>query len=246
MIDQSVTEYAGKAAMPVVSFVLRKIQERITSEWVNYRASSFVQGLFWLENGDLSKALTELDHLLNNPEYSKAIFCAYRSACLAKSKRIGPLVIGLIASDSIAVGGPIINDASGVFDLLQDLYDDDIDEMYEFINERLKTKKSEVVENKFRIPWSTQGLESSFIVGSNIPISPMNISECIGRWASKAQVLDLISVETCIRRYDNSSFRENNDPFDELNTTIFADFDLLSLSSFIEKAKLIDAPTGPA
>jgi len=193
----------------LASIIANKFGAKVIERWTRFRAEKFFEGFVesLINEQNTGKISVEadkaLEKILDDDVKSEVLFDAYRSVCFAKSKTLGPKIIGLMTGYLIADGRKTNTDEDCVFRAAEELSDTELLELFEEFQKR--SKAADVCKNKKKdahwegaflvVPWTEEVLDSAWQHSreSEIEISPLNLGEVFGFWAAHAEQLALLS-----------------------------------------------------
>ena len=206
----------GTGAMIVVgrkltSAAARKFGKRVIERWTRYRAAKFCEGFVaalsqevktGAESAEVDAAL---DAILSDELKSEILYDAYRKVCFAKSKTLGPRIIGILTG-YLVVQGRIANDVEDqVFAAAENLSDGELVGLFNTFREwgrRADTTKDPKtgphwVGDSLVIPWSEETRDSAWpsSMEEEIEVSALNFGDAFddGNWPLRAERLGLLS-----------------------------------------------------
>jgi hypothetical protein len=189
---------------------------------------------------ELDKALTRI---LEDEVCSEVLFEAYRRVALSKSKSLGPRIIALLTAELVAQGR-IAGDAEDtIFSAAENLTDDELLAFAEFVHEEQAKSASSPDTNGLglRIKWATEQFDSNWPHRGTISTAPLNLDECLGRWAGKMKNYGIIKDDVQERQYDYKvdSERHIDEPgtIREITWWIDVPADYLKLVELIYRAR---------
>jgi len=247
----SIVVAASAIGEMIAKGLAKKFGTSVIERWTRYRAQRFLEGFCKelgrefqskVTNGKVDEAL---DEILSNEKKSEALFDAYRAVSLAKSKKIGPRVIGLLT------GKIVIEDRAATF-LEQDFFvvaeqlsDDELLEFASFVREcdkNLLERKKDIKEvgGGIEIQLHEENLDSNWKSKGSVNLAPIDLREYYGVWALKLRNVGLFSERIDERSYDyqEDSERHIDEPgsMREIKWVLSFPSNLRELATLIERA----------
>lgn len=194
----------------LASIVARKFGTKVIERWTRYRADKFFEGFVESLSEELktgvesNKADEALEAILDDDKKSEVLFDAYRTVCFAKSKNLGPKIIGILTGYIVAEGRTTQGDEDHVFRAAEALSDVELIDLFKEFREWAKKadasedkkKDAHWVGNSIVIPWNEEVRDSAWPHSreAEIDVSPLNFEEVFGGyWAAHAERLGLLS-----------------------------------------------------
>lgn len=222
------TVVSGKAidfaAGKLMENLVKRFQSDVIQKWTKQRAQKFFEtfceeigketALYKNDNAD---ALLEM--ILEDEKHSEVLFDSYRRVCMARSKDMGPRIIGLLTAQLISKGIQAGNDEEQIFMAAEQMMDDELVAFAEFYEQYEKEAQDEKKKETARfnkaggleILWSEDQISSSS-PSSETPSGPLNLIECIGSWALKLKLLGMLSDDIKERQRDYANdYRSNQE-----------------------------------
>lgn len=209
----------------LATIIANKFGAKVIERWTRFRAEKFFEGFVeTLEKEQNAGKISEetdkaLDKILDDEVKSEVLFDAYRSVCFAKSKTLGPKIIGLMTGYLVADGRKTTPDEDCVYRAAEELSDTELLELYEEFQKQSiaaeickDEKKDAHWEGQFLVvPWTEEVLDSGWQHSreAEIEISPLNLGEVFGFWAAHAEQIGLLSSRStqCQVEYKEDSDR---------------------------------------
>jgi hypothetical protein len=179
----------------------------VIERWSRFRAQQFL-GQLCIEvgkemKGEHSDSLEQVISKIFEDEYAtEALFNAYRRVVLSRSKTFGPRAIAVLTARIIVEKRVADSTEETMMDILEELYDDELKELAEFIcvhNEKAHDSANlEVLRSKngdIKIAWDKKQLDSNWDSAYAVSISPLILTVSLGAWASKAESFGILSTE---------------------------------------------------
>lgn len=213
-------------AKKIGTIVAKKFGGKVIERWTRYRANRFFDGFVasladeletGIESDDVDAAL---EKILGDEQKSEVLFDAYRSVCFAKSKSLGPRIIGLLTGYLVVEGATSKADDDAVFRAAEELNDIDLTDFSdEFQREaskadscKNKEKDAHWVGDTIQIPWTEETRDSAWPHSreSEIDLSPLNFDEVFGSWGGNVARLGLLTSKVTHRSVD---YREDSERY---------------------------------
>jgi len=241
----------GHVAGKVVDYTTRHFQVQIIERWSKYRAKQFFDE-FCTEvelelGGTHSEKLNDsLSKLLADDAGSEALFDAYRRVTLAKSKIIGPRLIGIITAE-LVLQRRMANEFEDILlTAAENLTDEEMIGYSSFCREQLTLaddpKNEDVTFDEkggLRIKWCDEQFDSNWKSKEPVSISPIDLGECLGRWASRLKEYGVISadIRECSWEYEEDSERhiDSNGTIREISWWIYIPKPFFRLAEIVER-----------
>lgn len=231
--------------------VAKKFGASVFERWTRYRAQRFLEGFCKeLESEFQNKIVSDkvdeaLDEILTNEKKSEALFDAYRAVSLAKSKKIGPRVIGLLTGKIVIESRDATFLEQDFFVIAEQLSDEELLGLASFIEEcdrSLLEEKKHIKEanGSIEIQLHEENLDSSWKSKNSINLAPIDLREYFGSWALKIRNIGLFSERIDERNYDyqEDSERHIDEPGSvrEIKWVLSFPSNLRELATLIERA----------
>jgi len=184
---------------------------RVIERWTKFRSEKMIEGFVaGLAEENLTGNPGDIDQVLSNildsESHSEGLFDAYRRICFAKSKIIGPRIVGYLTAKVIADGRMATSDEEEIFSAAEALGDADlIAFMKQYHEEAVKADQENcgLVKNEWEgaaivIPWHEEEFATSYGSFEARDISPLDLGVAYGRWARELGKLGFMT--TAIKR----------------------------------------------
>jgi len=242
------------------SLVVKKFGTSIVERWTRYRAEAFFNGFTQALAEEFNKGIElksvdeKLDVILNDEKNSEVLFDAYRKVCFAKSKSLGPRIIGLLAG-AIVLESRMSNDAEDqIFMAAEELSDPDLVEFFKSYRSYLSEagipsadkNKPHIRGETLIIPWSEDHRDSawSFSRQKEIDTSPLDMHEALGGWAAALERLGIMASKMSHRQVEYSEDSERH--INEDGTLDIYSYSVIFHHPAMMLAKLIERSLGAA
>lgn len=173
------------------------------------RSLMFVEGFcknaqnLW-QNGEREKLIKDLDKIVEDELMSEILFTSYRQSVFAKSKKIGPRIIGFITAEAIHSNRRLSDIEETILDICEMLSDEEIEAFSDFYREWNgkindgSEKRSRNTGTHLEICWDHESNEISRFEAS---VAPLNLSLAVGKWAARLESTGIISSEVREKSY---------------------------------------------
>lgn len=212
----SMTAAIAVIGKSVATSFAKKFGEKVIERWTRYRADRFFEGFVDAVGSEFSTGVQseEVDRrlaaILSDETKSEVLFDAYRRVCFAKSKKLGPRIIGLLTGQLVHEGRMANYAEERVFEAAESLSDGDfIEFMKSYEEHRKKAKgvtdlKAEhcMLGDSVIVRWSEDSLDPNSLTGHKFDIGPFPWEEALGRWATRLEQCGL--MEARIQQADRS------------------------------------------
>jgi hypothetical protein len=205
----------GHAAGKLLDKFGSSFRTHVIERWSRRRAEEFF-GQFCEEVSRLGDCATsrELDETLarmvEDEVCSEVLFDAYRRVALSRSRVLGPRIIALLTAE-LVIEGRVATDAEDtIVSAAENLADDELIAFAEFIR-REQAKISGAagkVGEELRIKWCEEQIDSNW--KEIVPTGPLDLDECLGRWAGKMKSYGIIKEEIQERQFDYEADSERH------------------------------------
>jgi len=254
-ISSLLTGHISGKALDRVSDLFRV---HVIERWSRYRAQQFLDQLC-IEvqrevNGEESQSLMLLiNKILDDAISSEVLFDAYRRVALSRSKTFGPRVIAILTARILAEERFTDSNEEVMMVMVESHYDDELEEFASFVHgymqDAIESEKEDVSIAKngdIRIDWHSEQLDSNWRHKTAISVSPLNLNEAIGAWASKVEALGILSTEVTERNWeykeDSELHIDQDGSVRELKRSIVIHKEYLELASLITRVCTIGSP----
>ena len=197
----------GHASGKLLDGISELFRIHVIERWSRFRAQQFL-GQLCLEvekemKGEHSDSLEQaINKILEDDYATEALFDAYRRVALSRSKTLGPRAIAVLTARIMVEQRAADPTEETMMDVFEALYDDELQELAEFIREHNEKANDnadlDVQRSKngdIKISWSKQQLDSNWDSEYDVSVSPINLTVSLGAWASKAESLGILSTE---------------------------------------------------
>ncbi len=173
-MDQIASTITGHFVSKMLDYVGLRFKTDVIERWSRHRGRQFfeefcreVQNELRGEQSNMLDAL--LSKLLEDGTRSEVLFDAYRHVSLAKSKTLGPRIIGILTA-RLVVAGRTANDAEDtILSAAEHLADDELQAFADFVRlqrnraeDDAKTDAAFTSDGDLEIEWYKEQFESNF------------------------------------------------------------------------------------
>ncbi len=204
MVGTGMVAIAGALGTKAGEALAAEFGKLVIERWSRARAEKFFTA-FLAEIGEelqegveLPTTVGRLQGILRDDAASEVLFEAYRRVCFARSRDIGPRIIGLLVGQIVAEGRIATYLEEEVFAAAEGMTDDELVGAADFVESSLCRPRastswvSGVPDVSVEIEWSKQERDSSWSKTQPVEIGPMQLDECLGGWALRAQALGMV------------------------------------------------------
>lgn len=189
---------------------LEKFAHNVLERWSQHRRKEFFNSFcdeFRKElaiKEPLSQVDEALEKLINKDKHTEILFEAYRQVSLAKSKTLGPRIIGYLTATLIIKEQEADDDDQMIFEIAEKSSDADLLAFANFYDENVEhSKKADktiynVTLNKYgelRILFDKESFNTTWRKEGAINLPPPNLADFIGDWAVRYKNLGVLIEE---------------------------------------------------
>lgn len=247
-VSSAVASYLGDKAVQAIESAFR-IQ--VLERWTRHRARQFFDA-FSRSLLDVGRTNDEigvmLNDLLSNDANSEAMFEAYRSVCLSKSKNLGPRVIALLTAEILLSERKASFDDELIFAAAEALSDEELEESSKFAvswvakaNQPSKSGCRSLKDGSLEISWGKDTLDSNWMPETARGVGPLDLARDVALWASKLKALGLLSDEVREQQWRYKEDAERHIDQDgvarEISWWLKLSPAALALATFVERAR---------
>lgn len=213
-MDSLVSLLIGHLSGKTIDGIGELFRAHVIERWSRFRAQQFIEQLcieIQRENNDeiSPNLMLKIDSLLDDEIATEVLFDAYRRVSLSRSKMHGPRAIAIIIARILAEERTANWSEEVMMDLVEDLYDDELEEFAPFVHRYTKDtigpQKKDVSfakDGDIKIEWHSEHIDSNWKHNAAITVSPLNLSEALGNWASKVEAVGIFSTGVTERNWD--------------------------------------------
>lgn len=205
MAETVVAAIAGTLATKAGETLAAEFGKLVIERWSRARAERFFTAFLeeiaeeLLEGVELPTTVGKLQSILRNDAASEVLFEAYRRVCFARSRDIGPRIIGLLVGQLLAEGKIATYVEEEVFAAAEGMTDDELVGAADFAESSHCRQAdstgwvSGLPGAPIEIEWSKQERDSSWSKTQPVEIGPLRLDDCLGGWALRAQALGMLA-----------------------------------------------------
>ena len=205
---------SGHVAGKLMDCIQSRFRTHVVERWTKRRAERFFEEFCHeveLElAGKKSDKLDELlAHILEDETCFEVLFDAYRRVSFTKSKNLGPRLIGIITAQLVIEERLANQVEDNMLLAAESLTDDELLDFSKFVQKRRVEAEA---GSRNDVSYSPQGdlqirlgEEQSFShwpQESDISLAPLDLVECLGRWAAKLKAFGIISDDVKEHQWD--------------------------------------------
>lgn len=176
----------------------------VIERWSRARAEKFFTAFLdeigeeLREGVELPTTVSRLQLILRDDAASEALFEAYRRVCFARSRDLGPRIIGLLVGQLVVEGRIATYLEEEVFAAAEGMTDDELVGAADFAESTWCRPAdstgwvSGVPAAQVEIEWTKQVRESGLGKGEAVQIGPLPLDECVGTWGLRAQSFGML------------------------------------------------------
>lgn len=195
----------------VASKLFEKFSENVLERWSKHRRNEFFKSFCEEFQKELylkepqSKVDNAFEELLKKDKTSEILFEAYRQVSLAKSKTLGPRIIGYLTATLVLQDILANEDDEMIFEIAEKSSDADLLAFASFYDENVEHSKNKdkrvynvslSEHGELRILLGTEVFNSSWRrQKTSVNLTPVNLGEYIGDWAIRYKNLGVIVEE---------------------------------------------------
>ena len=208
----------------LLSIVESKFETKVIRRWSHYRAECFFEAFLESLSAELKTGMESaatdaaLKAILEDEVKTEVLWDSYRTVCLARSKNLGPKIIGFLTGYLVAEGRVADNTEDQVFVAAETLSDGELIGLFKEFRKSAKAadacknpkKDPHWVGDSVVVPWDEATRDSARQGDSEIDVSPLNFAAAFeGSWALRAERLGLLSSRITQRKvyYQDDSER---------------------------------------
>ncbi len=145
-----------------------------------------------------------LTKIVEDEVCSEILFDAYRRVALSRSKALGPRIIALLTAELVAEGRVAADLEDTIFLAAENLTDDELKAFARFVREEQakSAASADKGERGLRIKWCEEQLDSNWPRKDAVSTGPLDLDECLGRWAGKMKSYGIIRDDVQERQFD--------------------------------------------
>ena len=232
---EPISFFAGHIAGKALDYLTSRFRTHVIERWSRKRAEQFFEEFCHEVEAEITGAKSEsldelLTKILEDETGSEVLFDAYRRVVFARSKNLGPRIIGILTAELTLQNRLADEIEDGMLSAAETLDDNEMLEFTRFVRQNQPTVGEDAQKQKsfekaaeydkdgnLRIRWCVESVESVDSASHrvfDIRVGPLDLTECLGRWASKLKSLGIISDDVKERqwRYEVDTDRHVDEP----------------------------------
>ncbi len=217
----------------------------VVERWSRRRAEAFFDE--FCRELSRQKETVDPDHLdraftniLEDEGCSEVLFDAYRRVAFSKSRELGPRIIALLTAE-IVVERRVASDVEeAMFLAAENLTDDDLKAFAAFVRDQSAkaANTSAGTQHGLNIKWHHEQFDSNWRRGDPISTAPLDLEECLGRWAAKLKLYGIVSDDVREREFNYEADSERH--IDERGTVREVTWWISVSTAYFKFAELIE------
>lgn len=223
----------GQITKVVAPAVLRLLNSKIMQKWADSRLTGFIVSLGQALKANDSDAVQELTTKIENHKYAADhIPEMIRAVCVGKSKTYAPKVCAMYVAKIIRDDIILNQFQAKCIAAISDLYDDEIDEFWCFIQKhprRKRDKFSHIAEGKVDAYYDCPEVEADIHHSVNGSDSYFSLASSLGRWAVVFEEYQLIRIQ----QIDRLDIEDRDDVGRTVSTRIHISADIRELEEYL-------------
>lgn len=199
------------------SLFAKRFGTSVIERWTRHRAAKFYEGFVKAfseearEGRDPQTVDQLLQEILADEKRTEVLFDAYRSVTFARSKTIGPRIIGLLTAAIVIEDRSATEDEELIFAAAEELSDADLQAFVESYGTYSAQAANPTVKDgpnikggMVIIPWSKETRDSAWSHSreAEIDTTPIELAEALGFWASRLERLGFVSSKVTHREQE--------------------------------------------
>jgi hypothetical protein len=211
MIDPATSFLAGHLGSKVLDRLGSTFRTHVIERWSRRRAEVFFDQFCAevAQSKQVSKPDTiesALTKIIEDEVCSEVLFDAYRRVALTRSKELGPRIIALLTAELVMAKRIADEIEDSMFLAAENLTDDELLAFVGFVRKELaKLPSTEKPDHGLRIQWGKEQFDSNWRRESGVSTAPLDLDECLGRWATKLKSYGIISDDMREREFTYSA-----------------------------------------
>jgi hypothetical protein len=241
----------GHAAGKLLDKFGSSFRAQVIERWSRRRALEFFDQFCKEVSGqcdgatprELDEALTKI---VEDEMCSEILFDAYRRVALSRSKALGPRIIALLTAELVGqrrVAGDL---EDTLFLAAENLTDDELIAFAKFVHKEQAAPANGTTKagRGLRVKWCEEQFDSNWPSKDTVSTGPLDLDECLGRWAGKLKSYGLIKEELQERQFN---YRQDFDRhIDEPGTVREIDWWISVPAEYLKLVDLIHRAGGDA
>lgn len=244
-MDPVTSLLASHAAGKLLDTFGSSFRTHVIERWSRRRAEEFIvqfcEEVSRQRSGatdhELEAALTRITE---DEVCSEILFDAYRRLALSRSRVLGPRIIALLTAELVGEKRGASDPEDAILLAAENLSDGELLAFAEFVRE--ERAKSTGDDKGLRIKWCEEQFDSSWPHKQTVSTGPLDLEECLGRWAGKLKSYGIIKDDVQERQFDYDTDPERH--IDEAGTIreivwwINIPYEYLKLEGLIGRAQV--------
>lgn len=222
MIEPVSALVSGYVAEKIIDRVTKSFKINVIERWTKARAEKFFNEFCREIELELAGHQSDeldilLEKILEDETRSEVLFNAYRHVCFSRSKNLGPRIIGVLTAQLVIEGRLADEAEDNIFMAAENLLDNELLEFAEFTKKYKSQAEDEKIEDvsfddhgNLAIEWFSERIDSNWNRDTNLSLAPLDLVECLGKWALKIKSLGIISDDLKERQWDYSEDDERH------------------------------------
>lgn len=244
----------GHIAGKMMDYIQSKFRTHVIERWTKRRAEGFFEEFCREVEFELAgKKSDKLDELLNkileDETCSEVLFDAYRRVSFTKSKNLGPRIIGILSAQLVLEKRTASEEEDNMLLAAENLMDDELLEFSRFVREQSMRAEDESKKDVYynpkgdlQIEWGKEQFDSNWNRNTDVSLAPLDLNECLGRWAAKLKTFNIISDDVKENQWDYQEDSERH--IDEPGTVREVSWWLYIPNPYLRFADLIERVAG--
>lgn len=215
-MDELTSLIVGHAAGKLIDKASDLFHRNVVERWSKWRAQCFFEEfcrevkLEFAAKGE-GRLDLHLERLLTDDSCTEVLYDAYRRVSFAKSKTLGPRVIGILTAKILNENRVASDAEAAMLEAAETLFDHELLAFATFVREQRQVASEHEQTNQvklvalddLRIEWCKEEEDSNWSRGRSRPIGPLNFHQALGSWAAKIESIGIMNSDTTqeVRKY---------------------------------------------
>lgn len=233
----------GHAAGKLLDKFGSSFRAHVIERWSRRRAEEFIVQFceeVSRQHGTTPQELGEaLTRITEDEVCSEILFDAYRRLALSRSRVLGPRIIALLTAELVGEKRIASDAEDAILLAAENLSDGELVAFARFVREE---QAKSAGDKGLRIRWCEEQFDSNWPYKQTVSTGPLDLEECLGRWAAKMKSYGIIKDEVQERQFDyeEDSERHIDEPgtIREIVWWINVPFEYLKLADLIDRAQV--------